>query len=97
MLSVQNVSAADQANYDVVLSNTCGSVTSTGATLTIESGTGDGDGNGDGVADGQDVAGFVTMVITGVSQGRGICAYDMNADGVVTPADLPLFVSRLLN
>ena len=30
-------------------------------------------------------------------QGRGICAYDMNADGVVTASDLPLLVAQLLN
>ena len=85
--------------YDVVLTDPggCGSGTSSSATLTVTTAAGDGEGNGDGLVDGQDIAGFVTMVATGVSQGRGPCAYDTNADGVVNTADVPLFVARLLN
>lgn len=96
-VDIRDVSVADAGTYDLVLSNSCGSDTSIAATLSITGGTGNGDGNGDGFVDGQDIPGFVTMVTTGVSQGRGVCAYDMNGDGVVNTIDLPPFVARLLN
>jgi len=97
VLDVRHIGPADAGTYDLVLSNTCGSSTSLASTLTLSGGTGNGDGNGDGVADGQDIAGFVRMLLTGISQGRGLCAYDMNGDGVVNTTDMPAFISRLLN
>src|SRR5262249_50083267 len=73
-VEIARASSADEGTYDCIVANACGSSISNAATLSIGGGSGDGDGNGDGFADGEDVQGFVTMVITGVSQGRGICA-----------------------
>lgn len=99
VLRISTVSGADQGTYDIVLTDPdgCGSATSTAATLTVIAAAGDGDGNADGRADGQDIGGFVSMLLTGATQGRGVCAYDMNADGVVNTVDLPLFLARMLN
>lgn len=95
-LDVRHISVADEGAYDLVLSNNCGSITTNTATLTRSGGTGDGDGNGDGLTDGQDISGMSATLITGDLQGRGLCAYDMNGDGQVNAADLPLFAARLL-
>jgi len=96
-LRISTLSGADQGVYDVVVMDAdgCGSVTSATATLTMAAGTGDGDGNGDGIVNGLDIAGFVRMIVTGVPQGRGVCAYDMNADGSVSIADAALLISAL--
>jgi len=95
-LDVRRISTADEGPYDLVLENSCGSITTSIATLTRSGGSGDGDGNGDGRSDGQDIADMSATLINGTPQGRGLCAYDMNGDGVVNTGDIPMFISRLL-
>ncbi len=57
---------------------------------------GSGDGNADGATDGGDIGGMMDILVQGGLPAATHCAYDMNADGVVDTADLPLFVSALL-
>ncbi|MEE8170567.1 MAG: hypothetical protein V3T70_08470, partial [Phycisphaerae bacterium] len=57
-----------------------------------------GDMNFDGLVDGDDIQCFIDCFITGVTPNCITChCADMNADGVLTTADLNLFVCRLLN
>lgn len=55
-----------------------------------------GDGNADGATDGLDIQGLVNFMSVGGSGGPAQCAYDMNHDGVVNAADVPIFVVALL-
>ncbi|OQZ02012.1 MAG: hypothetical protein B6D36_13550 [Planctomycetes bacterium UTPLA1] len=94
-LLLNDVSAAEMGSYDCVVSNTCGSVTSDPSTLTVFSG-GTGDGDVSGSTDGLDIQGLVNALTNGGAPSAAYCAYDMNADGVVDEADLPLLVALLL-
>jgi len=60
---------------------------------------GSGDANGDGVVNGEDIAPLISMILNGTS-GFSIRAQwgaDMDRDGSVTIADVPLFVNVVLN
>jgi hypothetical protein len=94
-LTLTGVSAADTGNYDCVVYNACASLTTSAATLSVFTG-GTGDGNLDGATDGADISAFVgALTLPGPPSGP-TCAYDMDADGVVTSADVPGLVGRLL-
>ncbi|MEK6642510.1 MAG: protein kinase [Planctomycetota bacterium] len=65
-LTITNVSTSDNANYDCVVTNACGSDTSDPATLTVPPGpacAGDMDGNN--VVNGDDIQAFVDKLLAG--------------------------------
>lgn len=94
-LMISNVSVSDADTYDCVITNSGGSVTSDGATLTVFA-SGSADGNGDTLVNGQDIALFIAEFLQGGPPSQTFCAYDMNTDGQVDDADESLFVSALL-
>lgn len=94
-LMISNVSVSDAETYDCVITNSGGSVTSDGATLTVFA-SGSADGNGDTLVNGQDIALFIAEFLQGGPPSQSFCAYDMNTDGQVDDADESLFVSALL-
>lgn len=56
---------------------------------------GSGDGNSDGMTNGLDIAGIVNSLIAGAAGSTGACVYDMNQDGLVSHADIPIFITTL--
>lgn len=67
-LTITNVSTTDNATYDCVVTNACGSDTSDPATLTVPPGPAcAGDMNGDNVVNGNDIQAFVDKLLTGGS------------------------------
>ncbi|MBS0197876.1 MAG: immunoglobulin domain-containing protein [Planctomycetes bacterium] len=88
-LEIPSVSVADTGVYDCVVSNLCGSVTSTGATLALSSGCAvcAADYNNDGGVDGADVDTFYFDWTSGLP-----CA-DVNLDGGIDGADVEYFFS----
>lgn len=78
-----------------VATNSCGSMTSNPAALTVVP-VGGGDMNGDGRVDGADVPAFVAAVIQGGVLNNADCAGDMNADGQVNAADVGMFIGAAL-
>lgn len=95
-LSILASTEGDAGIYDCVMTNTSGEVTSIGATLSILVG-GTGDGTGDSLADGLDIQGFISAILSAAAPSPGYCAYDMSGDGIVTMADLDDFVQLLLS
>jgi len=77
------------------VSNACGNATSDDAALAVFA-SGSGDVNGDALLNGIDVSTFVTAILSAGPPSAGYCAADMNADGAVTPADVPLFAAALV-
>jgi len=57
---------------------------------------GSGDLNCDGHTDGEDAQPFLAAVFSGAPPPPGPSTADMNGDGVVDAADVPLMVARLL-
>ncbi|MGH7243328.1 MAG: hypothetical protein ACREJD_07915 [Phycisphaerales bacterium] len=81
----------DVGSYDVIAANSCGSTTSTSASLTICSG----DLNYDGLVDDADFQLFVgayNLLDCADSSMPAGCPSDLNADGVVDDADFQAFV-----
>jgi len=78
-----------------VVSNACGSATSDDATLSLLA-SGSGDGDLSGTTDGNDIQPCVAALINGGAPSAGDCACDMNTNGVLDLADVPLFVTALL-
>lgn len=86
-LALNDVSDADEREYDCIVSNPCGSATSVIATLAVC--MSDVDGNHQ--VDPADVSFFVSAWFTSVNQGT--LAGDVDANGAVEPADVSMFVS----
>jgi hypothetical protein len=96
-LDIYPASVADAGNYDVVVTNACGSVTSDPAVVNVWP-VGTGDGNGDGQTNAADCQGFVEalLAIDGIPA-PNYCPYDMTADDTyVDDRDIPLFISALV-
>jgi hypothetical protein len=85
-LTLTNVGPADEASYDCIVTNACGSVTSDAATLTICAA----DFNCDGFLDFFDYDAFVECFETEVCSGG---TADFNADGFVDFFDYDDFVA----
>ncbi|MEK6643804.1 MAG: hypothetical protein AABZ08_07830, partial [Planctomycetota bacterium] len=51
---------------------------------------------GDGVKDGRDVQVFVDSLVNHGPVSAGLCAYELNGDGIVSEADVEGFVGRLV-
>jgi len=83
-LTLTNVGPADEASYDCVVTNACGSLTSNPATLTVCAA----DFTCDGFVDGFDYDAFVTAF----EAGEGLAA-DFNNDGFVDGFDYDDFVT----
>jgi hypothetical protein len=96
-LSISPVGLGDAAaNYNCLVSDQCNSPISTNdTTLTVFAG-GSGNGNGDAAANGLDVSGMVTILVSGGSPSASYCAYDMNGDGVVDINDVGPFATFLV-
>jgi len=94
-LVIVNTTTDDVGGYDCVVTNACASATSDEATLEVFV-SGGGDANADLLLDGADVAAFVAAALAGEPPNAGVCAADMNLDGVVNELDVPPFVAALL-
>jgi len=66
------------------------------STWEFTGGGGSGDVNGDGSRNGRDIAAFVAILQAGGPPGEAFCAADMNQNGTVNAADVPLFVTAIL-
>src|SRR5262249_32746272 len=96
-LTLAPVSAADAADYDVVVTGACGSITSAPAHLTVFTSI-VGDVARSGAADAEDVNGSVALLLTspGGPDNAAFCAADISADGMLNAADVSAFVGILL-
>jgi hypothetical protein len=91
--TILSVTSGDAGTYDVIVTNSCGSVTSDPATLTVnDSESCVGDLNGDDRVDLEDLAGLLSNygTLSGATWTHG----DFNADGRVDLEDLSLLLSR---
>ena len=96
MLTIDPVQPGDAGeDYNCIATNACGATTSDHVRLIVFL-PASGDGNGSGHTDGADIAGFVSAAVGGGPALGASCSYDMNGDGVVTLADVPLFLVLLL-
>ena len=88
--TINNATPADDGNYTVVITNGCGSTTSSVATLTVTPDSNDcvADANGDGVLSPAD---FTAWVAAFNAQSA---ACDQNGDTLCTPADFTAWVAN---
>ncbi|MFO0972916.1 MAG: GEVED domain-containing protein [Phycisphaerae bacterium] len=93
--TIASTALADAGNYDVVVTNGSGSVTSSDAVLTVWD-RGTGDANLNGLTNGDDIQVFVNVLLGYDTDPHRICACDMNGVGGVTSADIPQFVAKLV-
>lgn len=84
VLLLLGVAPEDAGDYDVLVSNDCGTTASAPATLVV---TCPGDGNGDGVIGGEDLGALLG------AWGSSEDTFDLNGDGTVDGADLGLLVA----
>ena len=89
-LHILDVGPADEGDYDCVLSNTCGSVTSSAATLTVTDCC-PGDLDADGAVDLQDLA--TVLANFGTPSGAKYSDGDLDGDGDVDLQDLASLLS----
>ncbi|MBX3359552.1 MAG: hypothetical protein KF745_14120 [Phycisphaeraceae bacterium] len=88
-LTIPAVSAADVASYDCVVTNACGTATSTPAMLTLCTA----DANCDGEVSPTDIAVFINAWFTSIQNGTPPPAPgDFDGNGVVEPADIGGFI-----
>ncbi|MCG3125627.1 MAG: hypothetical protein CHACPFDD_00452 [Phycisphaerae bacterium] len=93
-LTITNVQMADADNYDVVVSNACGSTPSDPAALSVSAPCVPCDANCDGSINGFDVDPFVAL-LSGSGTPCSPCAGDVNADGSINGFDIDGFVAAL--
>ena len=96
-LTIYPVAPVDAGIYDVVITNSCGTVTSLGAVLTVRE---PGDLNCDGAVNFGDINPFVLLLAcrSCYTQQYPQCEWilgDLNHDGQITFADINPFVARL--
>lgn len=89
------LSSAHAIRYRCFVENACGSAFSDAAALVVFDPR-SGDVNGDGTIDGGDIQSFFDVFVAGWTPGAAFCASDMNQDGWVDAADVPLLVGALL-
>ena len=94
-LTITAAGLGDVGDYDCIVTDNCGPVTSMAAALAVFT-AGSGDGDGSGAVDGLDIAGFVAAAGGPPAASAGYCAYDMDGNGVVDAADLPGFLVLLV-
>jgi len=87
---------AHSGNYDVVVTNSCGSLVSANAALTVLQG-GSGDPSGDGIINGRDIQYFVSAILAADPVNQSYCAVDLNDNGIADPGDVDAFIYFLLN
>jgi hypothetical protein len=90
-LSIHNVSVADAGNYDVLVTNSCGSLTSAAAHLSVAVIGTPGDVTGEGLVNIDDL---VAVITAWGPCSISICPADVNADGVVNIDDLIVVISH---
>ncbi len=94
-LTLSGVSLAEAGAYDCVATSPCGAVTSNSIPLAVIA-SGSGDANGDSATNGGDIQGFVNILLGGGGPSASFCACDMDQNGTVNLADVPLFANALL-
>lgn len=94
-LQISVTTPDDSGSYDCLVSNLCGSTPSRPAELSVFL-SGSGDPNDDGLVDGLDVQGMVDALLFSGQPAGPYCACEMNGDGIVTQADVPILVSMML-
>lgn len=82
--------------YDAVVTDACGSTTTTGATLIICADELDGDVNRDSSANGNDIASFIEILMAPNVTDSDLCRCDFDLNGTVNPDDLAGFVAKLI-
>jgi Immunoglobulin I-set domain len=87
--------AADTGIYSVTISNPCGSVNSSAASVLVC--TPGGDLNGDGAANGDDIQQFVNAVLANSAAASDVCAGDFSLNLNVDADDVDAFVAALLS
>ncbi len=92
-LSLTNVQAGDAGDYDVIITNNCGNMTSDAATLTIVPSPPAGDISGDCVLTGLDRTLFVNVLLGTDSDSGHVTRSDLNNSGIADGDDIPLFVA----
>ncbi|TWT44015.1 Endoglucanase C precursor [Phycisphaerae bacterium RAS1] len=100
-LTIHDAQPADAGSYDVVLSNACGTQTSSAAVLTVQPAAAQGDLNCDGSVNVLDINPFVLALsdpaaYAGLYPGCMIENGDINGDGSVDVLDINPFVALLL-
>lgn len=98
VLSVESVDFYDSGTYDVRVSNSCGDITSDGASIGVQV-ICSGDVNHDGIADGRDIVTFIDILYNHPNgpPSQAFYAADVNWDGLVNADDVPLFVNLLVH
>ncbi len=93
---IASAAPGDAGTYDVVVTNSCGSVDSNDATLTVNGGGGcePCDTNCDGSINGQDIAGFIDA-LSGNPSPCSACNSDANGDGSINGQDIGAFIACL--
>ncbi len=95
-LVIARAHPADSGNYACLVTlNDCTRAVTNPAALTVFP-TGSADGNGDTLSDGRDIQAFIDSLINHHPVSSSLCAYDLNADGVVNLADVPGFTQKLV-
>lgn len=96
-LTIESTQATDAGIYDVVVFNDCGLTLSDAAVLDVWAAA-LGDLDADGFIDGEDIAGFIDVLMNSPTGpvSLGFCGADMDHSGTVDEADLTLFVNLLL-
>jgi len=92
-LRIENLGPADAGSYDVVVTNSCGTVTSLATMVTPNCCPADLDG--DGVVDDADFAAFAIaydILACAAPEMAVDCPADFNRDGVVDDADFQVFI-----
>lgn len=94
-LVLSPVNSSNAGTYSVRVTNSCGTVLSEPATLSVYA-TGSADIDLNGIVDGLDVQRFVRALIDGPPPLQPWCAADMDADGDIDTTDMSLFMDTLL-
>lgn len=82
-------------DYNCLITTACGSITSNAAVVSVIP-SGGGDASGDGETNGEDIQGFVNILLGGGGPSVSFCACDMDQNGTVNLADVPLFANALV-
>lgn len=97
-LRISSIRLNDRGQYDVAITNSAGIKISRAAQLDVScrSARVTPDLNRDHFVDGHDVQTLVDAISISESSDAGVCAADLNADGVLSELDIEILVSALL-
>lgn len=95
-LEVYPVDQSLAGAYDAVITDACGTTTTSEATLVICAGALDGDVNVDSAVNGEDIASFIGVLMSQNVTNAEICRCDFDFNGTISVEDLPGFVVKVL-